>query len=265
MFNGTRRTLNPICTQNPVNRSHPFAQGLQNWWLHPQGYYGGKIVRDLMTGASSTINGISTTSGYQSKCNMRQMGSVYYKDNGTYATPPCASSAAVTVMCWAWFDGAFGFPNQKAAVGRYPDATATNPVVLMPTGIGIYDGSFYRELTATTTAPVNQWVHLCGSWKNGAQALYLNSAANGTGTSAFGVATGGTTLMHGSNDAGIYLKGWIHDIRYYTRVLSATEVRNIYLNSLAGYPGLLNRIRPELGSYAATGNRRRRLLAAGVI
>jgi hypothetical protein len=105
-----------------------------------------------------------------------------------------------------------------------------------------------------TGAAVNtgQWVHCAVASSNPGGTLTTNFYTNGRLNSTItGVTAGQCSAYSGSRNLGAtagpagYLGGSLDDVSIWSRALSAAEVRQLYLDSLAGYPETLIRRRPR--------------------
>jgi hypothetical protein len=95
---------------------------------------------------------------------------------------------------------------------------------------------------------LKRWHHCVATWDgttaiklfvNGREVAYQTSTA-GSGAAS---AEAAQNLTFGSNTgAGIPADGRLDDLRVYRRVLGPKEIWAAYVNSLTGYPDLLNRL-----------------------
>jgi hypothetical protein len=112
---------------------------------------------------------------------------------------------------------------------------------------GAFIGRYYSG-----TLPTNKWHHVAASYNGGtttaAIQVYLNGArvddSNVTAGTFANINSFTTPTMIGaaqsSGNANYFFKGNINDVRFYNRKLNISEIQAMYLNSLQGYPGLLN-------------------------
>ena len=121
----------------------------------------------------------------------------------------------------------------QSSVGRIIDngktileATSTNNT------IGFSSDGFATQATAATNAlPLNKWTHVTVTRNSSGTAnFYINGVLSGSADQPSGTPAGGSTnVILGNVSAGAAtFNGLIDNVRVYNRVLSATEILNIY-------------------------------------
>lgn len=96
--------------------------------------------------------------------------------------------------------------------------------------------SGFDAILASTALPLNEWVHIVGTWESGVRVkLYVNgvaSASSPTGSLQTGtLKVANTDLYFGGRPASpltLEYNGGMDDVRIYNRALSATEVVQLY-------------------------------------
>ncbi len=85
--------------------------------------------------------------------------------------------------------------------------------------------SIGHEVIGNTVLSLNKWYHVTTTVDgNGNVNIYINGVLDKTGSTGFTVPTGELLISHITNP----VDGVIDDVRIYNRVLSATEVKNLY-------------------------------------
>ncbi len=120
----------------------------------------------------------------------------------------------------------YGFIFSKGFT-RYFAVSNSNKLTL---NINHNDGGLSK--TSTNSISMNVWNHLCASWTGGNSvssiALYVNGAEiSGSGTDRAGsaVSDSGVSLI---SQTGRELDGILDEVRVYNRVLSASEIKQLY-------------------------------------
>jgi len=87
---------------------------------------------------------------------------------------------------------------------------------------------YYFDTTASSIK-LNQWQHICAVRDaSGNGIVYINAVSNNSGNT--GTPTAGSTTYFGNRSSGDRaFNGSIDDLRIYNRALSASEIRQLYL------------------------------------
>lgn len=165
-------------------------------------------------------------------------GAYNFTNNTQSITAPGANLPAGTsprtVCSWmrpAALPGAGGFAiaamygtnatGQGNYIGLYNDGVNQN---------AIYSG-WGDHLIAVHTAPLNTWLHLCGTYDGTTAQLFLNGtqvASAGKSWNTVPVAAnGGIHIGRGDATTAYPFTGAVDDVRIYNRVLSAEEIRTL--------------------------------------
>jgi hypothetical protein len=150
---------------------------------------------------------------------------------------------AITVAAWVYMN-----PNnssQVAFVSKWNfDGINDQFLLFMDGGFPVFaigDGATYvAGLYANTAMQSGRWYHLVGTWDaTGMTRLYINGTLNRSGNDPVGAITHLNNATNKSlnigNETGAWraLDGRVDDVRIYNRVLNASEVQNIYQQTVS--------------------------------
>lgn len=240
-----------------INRSHPLASGLQNWWL--------MAPADLGTGVS--VLDIARKVRHATASNLAQSGprsgrsSLAFPTAFTLASVPVFVSP-LTVSCWCcpgvltrgdlvtrWVNGGDGTP---AADGDQYNLLygSTSGKPQFYTAIGTL-GTAMGTSTGSATMAVGRWHHVVGTHDGATASCYLDGVLQGTVSMTMN-SSPSTDLKFGDNHGGDgAYTGKMSDVATWARCLSAADVAQLNAEGRAGYPNLLIRDRPLSALYAA--------------
>lgn len=168
-----------------------------------------------------------------------------------------ASLTAGTLAFWVMWDDAvqdtFVGSRYGLCLGRVDGGASYNNLIVGLTTSSAATAKIYYSPYAynvhaceTTTTPGNfVWNHACVTTKSGAHALYINGVLESTGSTAGSFSSDTSSLRLGGRGASTpsYMSGAMDDFRFYDRILSDTEVSQLYRESKSYYPNLLRRWR----------------------
>ena len=205
--------------------------GLVGWWT-----FDGGSLNDM-----SGYNNTATDAGATTTTDQNGQANDAYSFDGT-DTITCGSdvslqpATSVTVSAWvrptsfgqtanAGYDGILNF-----GVGGYWLELGASG------GAGFYIGATGGTVNNSSgSTPTNAWYQIAGTYTSGNYTVYLNGVqvlnqTTATGTIVQYTGTGGVGCEIGAikNTAGRYFIGSIDDVRVYNRVLSPTEIQNLY-------------------------------------
>lgn len=244
-----------LSTINPVNHTHPQAQGLKAWWpVHPLLNGTGSRWVDMIQGVVGTLTGISelptAISGRGPSTRPGSFGELRCDGGDDFVTTGVASSrfltaSAGTVSVWLYPTGTVhtssGGPyNYPAVVGDAGGfwSIARGDIDGSGDQLWAYNWDGTADAVGAPTV-VNRWTHVTWVHGQGVLALYINGVLVGS------TASGNTTDLTGAVYLGrgylfqVPWQGAFDDVRFYSRALSAPEIFALYHESLQGYPGLL--------------------------
>lgn len=229
-----------------LNRSHPLAQGMAYWHLTQPDAIGGLSCRDLVRGRPGTLAGWSGSAPYvvnpATGTGALSCGSGRYVDLGSL--PLLEAGTEWSVGAWGYItdqtnDACIIAQRQTPAFGSCPFAVYTKAGQLAIS----HDNNFNRFGPTFTT---NAWWYLAMTFTATTITSHLISRAGAysTGTSAVDarVKTGsGITAYIGAfqNQTTAYWPGYLDCVSLHSRALSATEIREMWSESIRGFPNLL--------------------------
>lgn len=227
-----------------LDRAHPLSRGLVGWWPINEG--AGERVNDISGNGEhgKAINVVqSATAGWTGG----PLGRAFRfdgSDDYIECNTPLKTSLAGPMSISLWV-------NPPDRSGYYMLATKTtaspaNPFQMhlrLTSGYVFFgrgtDAGANDETSNTTAPPLNQWSHIVvtstnagGNWSN---RFYQNGSLNSTQTGGTAIADDTTSVLRfGRRGDGNYSKCATANIRIYNRVLSASEVAQLYADPLAG-------------------------------
>lgn len=255
-------TLLPVNLHDPINWQHPLALGLKIWWLGVPGWDGGATIYDLCGLNNGTLTSMGNTSnGWVTPTRIHpEFSELLFDGTAGYVS---LSAAPVNNM-----------PISMAFWGNY-NSTTTNRTGLEITrqaGDSIIkvlettnrwqasylDSSGSAAAASTAVVTTNQWNHVVGVFpSSSSRSIYLNGAGKVSDSTSKAGFTNSTTTLYGahktSSIASQFMSGRLADGMIWNRTLSDAEVQELYIISLRGYPGLLNRVNPQLYSFGSQG------------
>ena len=238
-----------------VNRDHMLANGLVSWYLALPHFAGGRLWQDIgLAQNTGVLNNMGSGVGWQIKQRPGGFGACMgFDGSSSYvtATPnylPSGSNTPITVSFWCLATTITGSTYRTPFFYGAPSATRG---LIFATDGGTNDGTVdvgvvgSNFITSTKKLAVNVWTHLTLAYDGTNGRLYFNGLLDSTGAVNLGLVETVTNL--GTYDqTQQYWAGSLDDIRIYWRGMSGSEVKELYDNSLAGCPGLLNRVEPTL-------------------
>lgn len=231
-----KSSLTPPPIGTPINKSHPLAQGLVGCFLFNEGG-GQKALNSVL----SNNTGGTLTNGaiYQ----VKQRGSCVSLDGtNDYVQLGSTTTFNLPSACTlsAWIN-----TNTVAAGTRQIicNSDAAGGIVQYTFEINRTTGGIVRLLansgviavSSTTLLTANKWYHLVGSRSgtggNWTYTIYINGVQDAQATGVTGNPNPHQidSIGCGGNGAFQFFNGFIQDVKYYNRCLSATEVRQLYL------------------------------------
>ena len=92
--------------------------------------------------------------------------------------------------------------------------------------MGVYNGTAYSKVSTPFT-DTKSWHHLVAVYDGATITGYLDDVLmSGSVNPSTGVVTGSLNIGHA--DSGRYFKGFLDDVRIYSRALSASEIKQLY-------------------------------------
>jgi len=257
--------------QSPVNTTAGLNAGLRLWYL------AAPIFAWSGTGADGVLNNLlrsyqaTAETGMQIVANGGAGASFLPRPGGwgcfkfsagadqQIAIPGnlFASNAAGTIALWVMWDNSaqdqgfgsrYGYctgkTNASSTYNNYILALTTNDADTAKVSWYPYSGSATATCTTTTTPGRWVWNHFCVTFKSGAHTIHVNGVQEDSGTTAGTMNSGVDNFLIGGLENSVnpsYLSGAVDDFRFYDRILSDTEVSQLYRESKSYYPRLLRR------------------------
>jgi len=130
----------------------------------------------------------------------------------------------ISISAWFYLDNVSGF---KSIVGKR-DGGGTNYVFYVSSAaLASYDGSSVRTDTGTTLS-TGQWYHGVLVIDSGTSTtFYVNNSLSSTVASST-ITYNDAALQIGFDGVGSYFDGYIDDVAIYNRILSSSEVGDLY-------------------------------------
>lgn len=234
----------------PVNLYNSLNRDLVFWWYPLPGLEGGASAIDIMGGHHGALTGDGVT---WSSMSHNQVPALAFGASDDYVLIPPSMLASLsgreaTVMLWhrptttgggmKLFGGQVSTDSTRQ-LNMYIDSTTSG----FNAAAGDLGGTWS---SGTPLIVVNEWQHFTFIAQGGAgirlfrDGLFVDQATSGTPVGSAFVAT----AWHLGDDgtaANADYAGKISDVRVLDRGLTDEEVYDSYLQSLAYYPGLLNR------------------------
>lgn len=248
----------PINWVDPVNWLHPLNSGLAAWWLCVGGAMGGSRWQDLCRRNDGVLTNMEPQSDWQGANRSGAFGRLVLGGTDEYVSTglSLASLPQFTISAWVRRNaaGSLIYLASTAAstyiqVGFFSDGT----LYVTPDA----SGSVFMTTASNVATPLHLVYSFRGSagtaaarnrvWLNGVEATMAGSVAATTTNSG-----AGTLDIGRRSSGGVYSVGDIDDVRVYRRAVGHDgQAVRLYLESLRGYPGALNRT--PLPSWAPAG------------
>ncbi len=235
-------------TYNNLRIEDPTETNLVGYWKLDEGQ-GGSTHDWTGAGRAATLVGgskwTSTVPGaakveYYDPYAMSFDGSTSYLD---VTSVPTATNSSYTACAWVYYKNLTG--NQTVISAAGPNAGSVGAFYLQKKGLsagitnftmGVFNsdstGSAAGWTTGTVNVQLNTWYHVCGIYTGSVARLYVNGAQDGTDQTIGGgsfVATGHTYIggaIYGGTHQD-WTNGLIDDVRFYSGVLSAAQVKQL--------------------------------------
>jgi len=244
-------TLLPIDTSNPVNRIgklNTLLKGLQLWYLSIPYVTGGSTWYDVMQlrHGSLTASIMNSNAGWIGKSWSPYFGCLRF--NGTTnrlkVIPPNLltgknSNQAHSISCW------IRPHSPPVGYGVILSHSNTNGLYLRNTGTVLkIDFFFNNDALSTLNLKSNIWYHVVAVCNANSSNPNGNIYINGILDSTFSQITNVNIPYEniGDDASSESLDADLDSLMVWDRALSSQEAYNLYIESLAGFPNLLNRV-----------------------
>ncbi len=231
-------------TGNPVNRGHPLAKGLVNWWKPLPHNWGGSVLYDVVGSVNATKTGTGPVwNGEQAIGGSRSISgwtsSYYYSTSKTVAI-----TGDYSVVIW-W---------KLTSTSTYSFAL-TGPGLAIH-GVNTGGASFYLRtrdsgsvfqptISGVTIGAWQQFV--CSAKASSTSYCYLDNITS----SSFSEGSGTFSIGTLGNYSSWPFLGSIAEIKIYNRALTQADVLALRQEALTGYPNLLNWSTPKAWSFGS--------------
>jgi len=248
-----------MVASQPVNWRHPLAQELRYWWLVVPERAGGTLLYDLAQRANGTLTNMASpptsTSGWSQDGRQGGRGHLAFDGTNDYVNAGTldVTTGVITLAGWMYVV-AFAGLAPRMIDKSISSASADHWWMLGTVDSSgnhwartrIRAGGSVTTLVASTgpIIPLNTWFHLAVTYDGATIELYyngqpiINTAKTGTLDTDASVSVN-LGRNAGGADSTTQLNGRLDDVRVYARALRAGEIEALYLNSLVGFPGLL--------------------------
>ncbi len=205
-----------IYKNGQTTRKQVSNSGLVGYWSFNEG--SGLVASDSSgNGNIASVNSATWTDGKKGRA-------LSFNGSSSYVSSPTISiTNNITASAWVYSTNFSqnGFIVGKNNVNEQWELFFEGPLLRWRGGAPTTD-------TTYCTAPANsQWHHVVATQSGTDASLYIDGVLCDTGT-VTAIANGSGTIDIGRFNGGYYFNGKIDDVRLYNRVLSATEIANLY-------------------------------------
>ena len=151
----------------------------------------------------------------------------------TLANIPIPSPSAWT--CTAWINPAATTSIESpfivipsSGIGQFCRAYLNNVVGGISASFKDSSGNPYVVNSTGYSFPANTWIFFATTWDGTTETLYINGTLNNSATPGASPPSVGTARLVIGDGGSYYYNGLVDDARIYDRVLSATEIQEIY-------------------------------------
>lgn len=229
-----------------VNWGHPLNRGLLAWWPASASHWRGRGWVDLVRGNVAARKATSTPTNTGEMAAWRD-SPAYDTANESYLA--ASDSAAFSVSDWhmsAWIWVRNYNPYHTIFLRATPGMNTTRHA-----GVFLSNGNNFwvanrglGNFVGSPRQPTNTWFHLTVSCTlGGVASAYVNGSAAGAASIGTGASSypGVVAIGYDAGTADFQHNGRLADLRFSGRTLEPSEVKALYRESLAGYPGMLTR------------------------
>jgi chitodextrinase len=212
------------------------TNGLVGYWNFDEG--SGTVAHDTSgNGNDGTITGATWSANPPAGGGS---GVLSFNGSNDYITTASEFLGSGPLTISAWINAR---TNGGAGFGRIIDNGKIIFGVNNGTGIKFMSDGATAANTASGILGYNKWIHVTATRDaNGTANLYINGVLSGAGNQNSGTPVPGTTHVLIGNNSAVQrgFDGFIDDIRIYNRVLSVSEILDIYNDTGSTQPPLLD-------------------------
>lgn len=232
--------VDPQC---PVEWDHPLNRGMTHWWkvIPNSGWSRSGILRDLVRGGKKTTDGILTNSPtWRGGNGGGRYGSLQFNGSSSYVNiaTPVVTAVPVTITAFFWSASTSGVQ----PIFTVQQASTNNNMYRIILYLGAVQAQSQNgsggNLVSAGSYTTSKWEFAAGTFSGSGQAAYLNNT--GTGSSAISTIVNVDISYIGlTTNITEYMNGLIDDVRVYPRILTRSEINQIYFESKRGCPETL--------------------------
>tara|TARA_R110000868_G_scaffold400597_1_gene675213 strand:+ start:1007 stop:1765 length:759 start_codon:yes stop_codon:yes gene_type:complete len=246
-----------------INRYASLRQGLVGCWVPSLGASGFRLIDLSGYGNHGVLTNMDPGTDWVpsgGKLSLDFDGTDDYVDCGAFQSP---FVSAFSISAWLSSRTLPSNNNQQIVFGWGSNNIANAGIFLKVANNSNVLQYFVQKnqngiLTATTTPVVDKWIHFVVTIAGSRNNLYINSANESSGTAGTNPGTGSNFFI-GSRAGSLPTNGQIDDVRFYSRVLTPSEISLLYTGG-SGVGLIPERIKHRRKTSAAATNRRRRIL-----
>lgn len=218
-----------VCPARHALAADPSTSGLLGYWAFDDGT-ASSTVDSSGNGYTASLNSVVSWITGKIGTNAVSFSSSTNEYINTGADPITGTNATSTITVSGWiYQSGFGGSNAGKVFSN-----SKSLIQIGTTGRIAFssDGGTTLANTATNAVPSLTWTHFALTRNISGQInWYINGSANGTANQNAGYMATGTTLYIGNRPNGSATQAWagyIDDFRVYNRVLSGSEITDLY-------------------------------------
>lgn len=241
-----------VCIGDAINWDSSLNRGLVSWWIALPDQQRGNVFRDLtlrnngvLTNGPTWQGPLGRPGGYGS-LNFVAASSQYADIGNPNSLVISTGNATLSALVKASVSAGDG-----TGILSFGNAVVTRLLCIEQTTMGLprlelYDGTNNPFTTGTSVISDLGWCLVTGVRDSGTLRIYVNGAEEGNAVDTAVNVSGGASQIWtiGRRMDARYFSGNIDHVQVWNRALSPAEVRAVYLESRAGNPLTLNRVRP---------------------
>lgn len=253
--------------QDPIDENHTLNKGLVSWWLNTPHWQGGTVFRDLVSGNHGTLAGMDPATDWVAGGRPGGWGALDFdgiNDQVEIPTPHAALDFTSAYTLEGWIRPANYDQFRLLFIRGDGDTDDIEIYIRSSDVIILHNRDNGGSLTFASPAArpiVAEWTHFVITYDTvNLWNMYYNAVVQGDMGVAFGSGEPpldtNRTWRFGASEHSVFASnerwsGGLDAVRFYNRALLPLEVAQLYVLSLQGYPGLLNRIQLPLGLAAS--------------
>lgn len=229
-----------------LNKSHPLARGCVGFWLAVPGYngFGSNKWLDISGyGLHGTLTDMDPATAWVGDGPVGGFGNIAFNgvDNQIDAGTTTLPSTNHTIAAWVYKrSGGDTFP---MIVSRIVSGSDRLEFMLWSGGTQLNYGVNGNNKTGSDSIGTDVWRHVVVTYDGVNVRFYIDGVEDSGGPLSETLSPSNAQPTNfGGRGKSFNLNASISNVDMWRRVLSGREVRSLYLESLRGYPNLLNRV-----------------------